>query len=46
MNTLTILLYGYDLVGLFITLSLNNEIDEISKIFRKNSFKGKIEYSK
>ena len=36
-------LLSYDLVGLIYYLSLQNEISEINKIFRKkNSFKGKI----
>ena len=40
-NHLTLL--SYDLVGLIYYLSLQNEISEINKVFRKkNSFKGKI----
>ena len=36
-------LLSYDLVGLIYYLSLNNELEDIDKLFRKkNSFKGKI----
>ena len=36
-------LLSYDLVGLIYYLSLNTELTEINKIFKKkNSFKGKI----
>ena len=36
-------LLSYDLVGLIYFLSLNNEITDLNKLFKKkNSFKGKI----
>ena len=36
-------LLSYDLVGLVYYLSLNTELTDVNKLFKKNTFKGKIE---